>query len=345
MPLTNYPLITVFIPVYNGENFILETLSSLKSQLLKDFEVILIDDHSTDGSLELLQKHTASDPRFRVLQTPINLGDAAKVLKYGLKYVNGTYFVYSSQDDLFSDDWLSSMHKRAIETNADATIPDLVFFNPSQPTKDRALIGVNGNKEIILSGREAFSYSLDWTIPGNALWRTDLVKKIGYDDFCMNADEYSVRVFFLNCNRVAFSGGTFYYRQNNPNAITKKISVKSFSTPYTNLKLWSLAKDHGFDIRTQSLLLNGSIHGLMYFVPLAHKKEFRSALPKLKEIFYQYKDYGIESWMKENKTKDLRSLLSRLALKSYTLFVCIGYLKASVRHMCQYRQNESISCI
>lgn len=150
------------------------------------------------------------------------MGIVPKVINFGRKFIRGEYYVYSSQDDSFSEDWLDCMYARAIETEADAIIPDLVFWHENEPYKNRILSGVNGDRNVQLNGRQAFLLSLDWTIPGNALWKTWLVREIGYFDFGMNADEYTARLYFLKCNKVAFSGGVFYYRQDNVEAITKK---------------------------------------------------------------------------------------------------------------------------
>ena len=339
MPSIPNPLITVFIPVFNGSYYLPETLESLKRQTFSAFEVVLIDDHSTDASLAVLNNQTADDNRFRVMQTPVNLGNAAKVLKYGLDFVKGEYFVYSSQDDLFSHDWLASMHARAVEMNADATIPDLIFYNPSLRENERALIGLRGNKDIILTGKDAFISSLDWTIPGNALWKTSIIRGVGWFDFGMNADEYSVRVFFLNCERVVFSGGIFYYRQNNPDAITKKLSIQSFDRPYTDLRLWLLAMEFNLDIKVQRFLINRSVDGLMNYTTLAYTRNLSTAIPKIKKTFEQYEVNNALPWLSRNKGNDFRARLSEVALRSYALFVIISLLQAVARRAIQWSKR------
>jgi glycosyltransferase involved in cell wall biosynthesis len=325
--------ISIVIPIYNGEEFLEETLNSLKNQDFKDYEVIAVNDCSTDKSLEILKSFQKDDKRIRIISTEQNLGNAAKAVRYGLNFVDGEYFVYSSQDDLFSTDWLKEMLRRAVETNADATIPDLVFYNDNPQIVDRKLSGIKGNKKIVLSAREAFKYSLNWTIPGNALWRTSLVKKIGYFDFGMNADEYSVRVFFLNCNKIVFSGGVFLYRQNNPNAITKKFSIKTFETTYTNYRLWKLAKEYDIDIETQKSLFFSSLKSLMNFTVLALSKEYRPAFKIVKKAYEFHQTPEVFAWLREqNKTVNWLVLsLVKLSLKTHFIFILLSlsffYLK------------------
>ena len=114
LPQRPVPQISVFIPVYNGANYIAATLDSLLKQSFQHFEVLCVNDCSTDDSLRILQGYAASDSRVRVLNMDSNQGAASKVLNLALPAMRGKYFVYSSQDDLFSVDWLSKMHTRAV---------------------------------------------------------------------------------------------------------------------------------------------------------------------------------------------------------------------------------------
>lgn len=240
------PKVSVFIPVYNGGAYLPRTLDAVLAQSFADFELICIDDGSSDGSFDVLQRYAARDARVRVMKTPQNLGAVPRVLNWAMHAMRGDYFAYASQDDLFSTDWLAKMFARAIETGADAVVPDLVFFHEHAPEKCRALVGIRGDRSPVITGREAAQLSLDWTIPGNALWRAELIRRVKFHDFAVNADEYTGRVLYLNCARVAFSEGQFLYRQDNDQAITKKITYKTFDLPYTYCRLHDLLKAHGF---------------------------------------------------------------------------------------------------
>lgn len=239
------PKISVMMPVYNGLKFLEETLESLSNQDFEEYEVLCIDDCSTDQSAQLLRKYAERDARFKYMKTPENLGIVPKVMNYAASLVLGDYFVYTSQDDLYSRDWLSSLYQRAQLTKADAVLPDVEFFFADRADNHR-IVGLNGDHAVILSGRDAFVASLDWRISGNALWKIEFLKEIGFQDFGMFADEYTVRTFFLNCDTVAFCEGIFFYRQDNPDAITKKVSAKSLDVAYNNFMVWNLAKENGF---------------------------------------------------------------------------------------------------
>lgn len=237
--------ITIIMPVYNGERWLPQTLESLKRQTFKDFEVLCIDDCSTDGSFEIIQEFAAEDQRFRDIRCPVNQGVVPKVINFAQALARGKHFVYTSQDDLFSADWLYTMFSTKQATGADAVLPDLEFFFEGG-LRNKRLVGLDGDRSVILSGRDAFIYSLDWKISGNALWPTDFLQKPGFSDFGTFADEYSVRHFYLHCEKVAFCEGVFFYRQDNPDAITKKISPKLLDAADNDYRLWKLCRAYGF---------------------------------------------------------------------------------------------------
>ena len=239
------PKISVIIPLYNGEVFLSQTLVSLCNQQFTDFEAVLVDDCSTDSSAEIVACYTDRDPRFRYIKTPKNFGIVAKVMNFAADFAQGDYFVDSSQDDLFSVDWLEKMYSAAVNTGADAVLPDLEFYYDDE-SENQQIIGLKGDRSVQLTGREAFIYSLDWTIAGNALWRMDFLKETGFSDFGMFADEYTVRLFFLLCKKVVFCDGMFIYRSDNPNAITRKFSSKLLDATFNNVMLWRLIVENGF---------------------------------------------------------------------------------------------------
>ena len=243
---TKGPKISVVMPVYNGAAFLEETLESLRNQDFEDYEILCIDDCSTDHSARLLAQYAEKDGRFRYFKTPENLGIVPKVMNFAAPLVRGDYFAYTSQDDLYSKDWLNSLYQRAQVTKADAVLPDVEFFFAGRADNQR-IVGLNGDRSAILSGRDAFVASLDWRIAGNALWKSAFLKEIGFQDFGMFADEYTVRSFFLACDTVAFCDGVFFYRQDNPDAITKKVSAKTLDAVHNTFMLWRLAKENSFD--------------------------------------------------------------------------------------------------
>ncbi|MDE2402183.1 MAG: glycosyltransferase [Burkholderiales bacterium] len=265
-PLPRTSKISVVIPVYNGAAYLPQTLASLYAQTHRDFEVLCVDDCSRDDSLAVLQAEAAKDARVRVIRTPENFGGAPKVLNFSLPLLTGSYFVYASQDDLFSVDWLEKMLARAQETGADAVLPTVTYYYENQPERNKSLVGVGGNTDAVLSGQDAVMKTLGWDIPGNALWNVELIKGMGFSDFALNADEFSVRRFFNVCNKVVFSGGEFLYRQDNAGAITKKITPRYFDFSYTHLRLARWLFEQGYPRAAVLKELRSARKGMAFMV-------------------------------------------------------------------------------
>lgn len=243
-PLDRGVVASIVIPVYNGEQYLPRLLGSLRGQTFEDFEMVIVDDHSTDESLKLISRTALDEPRLRLFQTPHNLGTAPRAVNFVLPEVSGTHFLYSSQDDFFSPDWLESMLKRSQETGADAVVPEMVYYHGSRA--DRSLKGLDGDREAILGNRAAVEASLSWRIPGCALWRTEAVRRVGWSDVTFDADELSVRKLFHSTNTVAFSGGTYFYNQLNENAITKVRHSRQLQSMYTALELRDFLQANGY---------------------------------------------------------------------------------------------------
>lgn len=112
------PLISVIIPVYNAEKFLPECLQSVQSQTLRDFEVIMIDDGSTDRSGEICRKFAASDNRFTMIPMSENRGPSA-ARNVGLTRVGGETVLFLDADDLLTERALEMLYQAFDEGNAD----------------------------------------------------------------------------------------------------------------------------------------------------------------------------------------------------------------------------------
>lgn len=111
------PLVSVGIPVFNGENFLEEAIQSILAQTLKDFELILFDNASTDRTEEIGRKYAALDSRVSYHRNPENLGAAAN---YDLcfNHARGKYFKWAAHDDMIAPDFLERL-VRGLEAHPD----------------------------------------------------------------------------------------------------------------------------------------------------------------------------------------------------------------------------------
>jgi len=100
------PQVSIGMPVYNGEPFIREALDSLLAQTFTDFELIISDNASTDGTEAICREYAAKDDRIRYVRQPENRGALAN-FQFVLDEAAGEYFMWAAADDWWSENWLS----------------------------------------------------------------------------------------------------------------------------------------------------------------------------------------------------------------------------------------------
>ncbi len=105
------PKISIVIPVYNVKRYLHQCLNSLLAQTFSDFELICVDDSSSDGSLEILQDFQKKDPRIQILNQQ-NQG-AAIARNKGIDFASGEYLFILDSDDYFHLELLEKCYHKA----------------------------------------------------------------------------------------------------------------------------------------------------------------------------------------------------------------------------------------
>lgn len=115
--------ISIIVPVYNAVNTFDRCMASIKNQSFQDFEVIVIDDGSSDGSSELIKKMIKGDDRFRLFIRD-NHG-VSQTRQFGLEQVRSRYVTFVDSDDWVSDSWLKELYTESEANHCDIVSCDL----------------------------------------------------------------------------------------------------------------------------------------------------------------------------------------------------------------------------
>jgi len=102
------PLVSIGMPVYNGERFIRQAVDSLLAQDYENFELIISDNASTDGTWEICQEYAARDCRIKIYSNDRNLGAVAN-FQIVLTMARGPYFMWAAADDLWKPGFISEL--------------------------------------------------------------------------------------------------------------------------------------------------------------------------------------------------------------------------------------------
>lgn len=171
--------VSIIIPVYNVEQYIIACLNSVAAQTYTDYEVILIDDCGTDRSMALvddfLKTSTIAD-KVLVLRHNQNRGLSA-ARNTGTSEAKGEYVYYLDSDDTISPDCLEKLARKAEETEADIVVGNICIVDEDNLISDYKIKGLNdsvtGNDDIFHSFLFSHYYVMAW----NKLIRHDFLER------------------------------------------------------------------------------------------------------------------------------------------------------------------------
>lgn len=204
------PKISVIIPVYNVEKYLVECLESVISQTLKEIEIICINDGSTDNSLKILEELALKDNRIKIINKE-NEGPAA-TRNLGIKLAIGEYISFVDADDyLGSKDFYLRLYNKAVETKSN------IVKSTYKAEKDGSITAFI-NEEV---KKDKNSFCMQFC---SAIYNTDFLIK--NEIFFPNINDMEDPVFAfqsaLLANNVEIINDVSYVVVDNPNSITRR---------------------------------------------------------------------------------------------------------------------------
>ena len=139
----NNPLVTVIIPLYNAEKYIEETIQSVIAQTYINWELLVIDDCSTDSSRGLVIKFEKEDSRIKLIESETNFGGPARPRNIGIGNAKGEYIAFLDADDV----WLESKLEKQIEVCTNTNY-DIVYTLANTIDINSNIIGKFKNQNI-----------------------------------------------------------------------------------------------------------------------------------------------------------------------------------------------------
>ncbi len=121
--------VSVIVPVHNTEKYLHECIDSICNQTLKEIEIILVNDGSTDGSLSILEEYAKKDARVIVTQNQYIGQGAGSARNHGLELATGKYLSFLDSDDYFDLTMLEMTYNKAQQCNAEIVSYDAFNFN------------------------------------------------------------------------------------------------------------------------------------------------------------------------------------------------------------------------
>ncbi len=246
--------ISVVVPVYNIEDFLPECLDSIIHQSYQNLEIILVNDGSTDSSLQICEDYAKKDSRIQVI-TQQNAGLSA-ARNTGIKVATGEYITFIDSDDYIDLDMINILYDQLVKNAADMSVCQFMPVdedsNPLPLKKHYPSFVVSGNEKCM---EEFFLDTGIKTCAWGKLYRTDLFEEISYPVGKYHEDVYTTYRIVALCEKIAIcSEEMYYYRQRANSIMHHSFSPKHLDAVYacidraqfvneryTNLKIHSLA--------------------------------------------------------------------------------------------------------
>ena len=123
------PLVTVITPLFNAQDFIGETIESVLDQTYQNWEMIIVDDCSTDNSRDIVKKYEAKESRIKLIELEKNFGGPARPRNVGLDISKGDYLAFLDADDVWLKNKLQVQINEMLVNNLDFTSTDSKFID------------------------------------------------------------------------------------------------------------------------------------------------------------------------------------------------------------------------
>lgn len=159
------PKVSIIVPVYNVEEYLEKCLDSLVNQTLKDIEIIIVNDGSTDASKEIIQKYINKYKNIVYLEK--ENGGLSSARNYGIPYAKGEYIGFVDSDDYVELNMYEKMYNKAIEEKSDMVECDFIWEYTNKKREDIGKIYSN-KKEAIIEAR---------VVAWNKIIKKDIIEK------------------------------------------------------------------------------------------------------------------------------------------------------------------------
>lgn len=203
---------------YNSEKYIGKAIQSCIDQTYKDLEIIIVEDCSTDNTLDIIKSYMEKDDRITLLRHERNMG-AGQARRTGIDSANGEYFITIDSDDWIDNDFIEALVDRAIETESDI-VSGGITVDRENGRWEKTCYG-----ECILTEPEdkvLKFWGNDIVYMNNKIIRTKLREIIPYCTRRFIEDTPSIIPMLWSAESVAYTENTGYHYRMQVNSLTHK---------------------------------------------------------------------------------------------------------------------------
>lgn len=299
-------LLSIIVPVYNVECYVERCLKSIDELTISAFEVIIVDDGSTDSSLGICSKFVLSRPNFFVF-TKENEGQGV-ARNFGLTKAAGEFICYIDSDDWIEPSMAEDVIRVLVEKNADFANFGLDFNS----LDNRTIKKFNHFDTQELQGSQIFLDALIdkniLSVAGNKIYRRSflLQHNILFPPFRVNEDLFYSRAVSFFAKKTVFISKVYYHALFRPGSTSRKMSVEMF-----NVSVDLIRYEHSFfseRLDDETYLIRFNAHIVKFLSYMLIKSAFR--VPAYSEYRYCFDIVNNVNYHELGLRKDILSVLT-----------------------------------
>jgi GT2 family glycosyltransferase len=284
------PIISVIVPAYNSEQTILETIESVLQQTFSDFELIVINDGSTDRTLELL--NTVKDPRLKIFSYP-NAG-VSVARNRGITHTSGDFIAFLDHDDLWTSD------KFEVQLAALQQHPEAGLVYSWAYYMDEKGESFYADKSIFIEGNVYEQLLVrDFIASGSScLIRRQAIESVGeFDPSVPGVDDWDYWIrLAAHWHFVVVPKGQVFFRQSLGSQSSKKVEIMEKNMLRVVEKAFQSAPPEMQYLKNQSLANTYTYLAYKYWARAESADETKQAAQKLWMAIRLYPPILLDSW-------------------------------------------------
>lgn len=223
-------IISIIVPIYNAESYLKSCLDSVLSQTFNNFEVLMVNDGSTDNSANICQAYAERDSRFRYFEK--ENGGLSDARNYGLDRVQGTYITFLDADDFLFDNYLEKLYQASRLSDSDILIggycrfdgSDFYFYNDH--FKSESLISFTSAQAIQVLDSMLDVPFLTFSTAWGKLFKRDLFNELRFPYGKYAEDQFLIWKLYMKADKIhVFNNASYVYRMN-PSGLSSVFSLK-----------------------------------------------------------------------------------------------------------------------
>lgn len=270
--MNNFPLISVVVPAFNAEEYIVQCIENLLHQTYKNLEIIVVDDGSTDNTAQLTQQ-------FSTVKYIHKKNEGVSVARNtGIDAATGEYIHFMDADDLLNLEFYENMIRAEVETDSEMACCGFIFERfptQSQRFKDKTLVSTTEDKIWMTN---VSNYGACWRY----LFKTSFLKenKLYFEEGRISGEDriFSLQAVYFANKIVSVPDAVYFYKNRKTSVTTSKnleiVKKRHQDRKYANQFMKEFALKHGFmlDRNQNSQKWQYKMLGL----PIVTKKQFHA---------------------------------------------------------------------